>query len=249
MKTAQEWLTELSSGTTQAFPNIQRADMLTGLKERIATPKKISQANTSLCGAASLMYCLAALKDAVYAQYVVELYQTGTGKLGGLTIKPGTDCKKYKPSTAKGIHPADWVALASLRDSENDVFDYAEPSNEAGGITMPGDLLDWFISSGFSKGANYTNLVFTKDEKTIKDLTDKYVQGHSICLFINANLLLHPDKSSAIPDHWIVPTSPATIADGKISVNVFSWGDIQKVELSVATFCKNFYGYISSSAS
>src|SRR5690349_226344 len=96
MKTAQEWITELANGKEQAFPNISRADVVSGLRARIASPVKIDQANTSLCGAASLMYCLASRKPDVYAQYVAELYQTGKGRLGKLKVEPGKDCRAYK---------------------------------------------------------------------------------------------------------------------------------------------------------
>jgi hypothetical protein len=247
-KTALEWISELSNGKDQAFPSVKRADVVDGLKTRLAKPQLIDQANTSLCGCACLMYCLAKLKDAVYAQYVVELYQTGKGKIGSLSVEPSSDCKKYAPSTAKGIHPVDWLALASLRDSENDLFDYQSPSNEVGGITMPGDLVDWFKDAGFSKDANITNLVFTKGEGTIKDAGTRYSNNHSVCLFINANLLNNPSDSSTFPDHWVVMTSPVTTDKGQVKLSVFSWGDIHPIDLKVDVFCKNFYGFISSSS-
>jgi len=248
MKTAQQWLTDLTSGTTQAYPNINRLDMVTGLTVRLATPRKINQANTSLCGAACLMYCLASLKDASYAQYVVDLYHTGKAQLGKLTVKPGDDCKSYKPSATKGIHPVDWVALASLRDSENDFFDYDEPSDEVGGITMPGDLVDWFKDAGFSKDANFTNFAFTKDEGTIRAVGNRFNQQHSVCLFIHSNLLDDPTEGSWTPNHWVVLTSHVIIKNKRVTMSVFSWGQILKIDLKVDNFCKNFYGYISSSA-
>src|SRR5688500_7765792 len=104
MKTAQQWLGDLTSGTAQAFPNIKRSDMASGLTDRLARPSRIDQANTSLCGAACLMYSLASLKDAAYAQYVVELYNTGKSTIGSLKVAPGSDCKAYGPTTGTGIH-------------------------------------------------------------------------------------------------------------------------------------------------
>lgn len=248
MKTAQEWLGDLSTGTSHAYPNIKRSEMVAGLRKRLGSPASIDQANTSLCGAACLMYCLASLKAAAYAQYVVELYHTGKAKLGRLSVEPSSDCKKYKPDPAKGIHPVDWVALASLRDSENDVFDYDEPSDEVGGITMPGDLVDWFKDSGFSKDANFTNFVFTKDEGCIRAAGNRYRHTHSVCLFVNGNLFERPSEGSWIPNHWVVLASPVTIKNKRVSLSAFTWGAISQVDLPVDSFCKNFYGYISSSA-
>jgi hypothetical protein len=246
--TANDWVKSLSKGTKQAFQNIKRNDVVSGLKDRLAAPKRIAQANTSLCGPACFMYCVASLKSDSYAGYVTTLYEVGAGSIGKLLVQPGDDCKEYAPSTSSGIHPVDWVALASLRDSENDAFDYDAPSDEAGGITMPEDLLDWFIQAGFCRGANITNLVFTKSQKEIEDASTRFYQYQSVCLFINANMLQNPSSQSWTPDHWVVLTSPITIKKDNINFEVYSWGSIQKVDTTVNNFCKNFYGYISSSS-
>jgi len=246
--TASEWADFLSKGTSQAFPNVKRSDVVSGLKDRLTEPKKISQKNTSLCGAASLMFCLARLKDEMYAQYISDLYMNGTGWIGKLKVQPGDDCKKYSPSTSSGIHPVDWVALASLRDSENDAFDYDSPSCETGGITMPEDLLDWFKQAGFSKDSNVTNLVFTKGKKEIEDASTKFTHDQSVCLFINSNMLTDPSSRSAIPTHWIVLQSAVTIAGGNITFDYYSWGKIDTLDISFDDFGKNFYGYIASSS-
>ena len=247
MKTAQQWVADLGTGTAQAFPNIKRADVVNGLNDRLAKPSRIDQSNTSLCGAASLMYTLARLKPEVYAQYVTELYTTGETKLGTHSVKPGPDCKRYSATTTSGIHPADWVALASLRDSENDTFVYDSPSAEVGGITMPGDLLDWFKYAGFSKDSNVTNLVWTKDESDLKTASSKFSLSQTVCLFINANLLQHPDSGSAFPDHWVVLESPVSITKGNVDLTVYTWGGTQQVSLPVSKFCTNFYGFIACS--
>ena len=251
MKTAQEWVTELTNGKDQAWPNIKRAEMVSGLKARLAKPSVIDQANTSLCGPASLMYCLATAKDAVYAQYVVELYQTGKATLGKLTVQPGSSCKRYAATAGDRIHPVDWVTLAGLRDSENDSFDYDTPSAEVGGITMPGDLIDWFKDSGFSKDTNKTNLVFNKWHEDLVEAGSKYLQGHSVCLFINANMLNSPKEGSAFPDHWVVLASPVkTVARTACAeFTIFTWGGTRDVSIRVEYLSKNFYGYISSSSS
>lgn len=247
-KSAQDWLHELAVGTDQAFPNIRRSEVVDGLRDRLTAPTLISQKDTSLCGPASLMFCLASAKPALYARYVVELYQTGRSTVGRLTVEPGTDCKAYQATAASGIHPADWVALASLRDSENDMLDYDAPSCEAGGVTMPGDLLDWFKDVGFSKDANVTNLVFSKDEATLRAASGRRDHNHHVCLFINANMLSNPGEDSLTPDHWVVLQSPVTVDAGRAKFSVYTWGGVRSVDHAVGEVCENFYGYISSSA-
>ena len=246
-KTAADWISELKTSTKQAFPNIKRGDVEMGLQERLKDPKKIHQRNTSLCGCASLFYCLATSKPDLYAQYVVELYLNGKSTIGSLTVEPGEDCRKYGATRTSGIDPADWVALASLRDSENDAFDYQSPSNEAGGITMPGDLLDWFKDVGFGKDTNDTNLVFTKGIGTLRDANKKFGLKQNVCLFISAKLLNDPTNDTMTADHWVVLQAPVTETGGKVSTEVYTWGSLRTIDLPASTFCKNFYGYISAS--
>ncbi len=247
-RTAQDWLDELANGREQAYPNISRSEVVSGLRDRLATPTLIDQKNTSLCGPAALMYCLASSKSALYAQYVAELYATGHSTIGRLTVAPGAGCKAYRATAASGIHPVDWVTLASLRDSENDAFDYDAPSCEVGGITMPDDLVDWFKDVGFSKDANVTNLVFTKDEATLTAAGVRRSHSHHVCLFISANMLQSPHESSWTPDHWVVLASPVTVGSGRAKFSVFTWGGVQSVDQPVGDLCENFYGYVSSSA-
>ena len=46
----------------------------------------------------------------------MDLYDKGQAQFGTLKVKPGDACRNYDP---KKIAPVDWVALASLRDSDN----------------------------------------------------------------------------------------------------------------------------------
>jgi outer membrane protein OmpA-like peptidoglycan-associated protein len=255
MSTAQQWVTELATGTAQAFPHIKRTDVLVGLTQRLATPAFIDQEDASLCGPACFMYCLASRKNSAYAQYVVELYQTGKATLGRLTVEPSAACKAYAPGLNNGIdpHPVDWVALAGLRDSENtrptpfDFNPYDETSDQYAGITLPRELKKWFKMSGFTAVADYTNLVLTQDAACINAAGNRYLHRHCVCLFIDINLLEQPNHPiPTVPNHWVVLTSPVAVKQKRVSFRVYSWGGMHKVDLPVEVFEKKFYGYVSA---
>jgi hypothetical protein len=65
------------------------------------------------------MYCIAREKPDDFALYALDLALTGKGRLGGLEVAPGEGCRNSVSLQAKErrIAPADWVTLASLRDS------------------------------------------------------------------------------------------------------------------------------------
>ena len=116
------------------------------LTERINNPHLIDQASASLCGPAALMYTLAHLKPDIYVQYVIDLYNKGQARLGTLEIKPSKDCRNYYPRDDRKvkykdqISECDWIALASLRDSENKILEYDSARDKTSGITFPGQI-------------------------------------------------------------------------------------------------------------
>ena len=234
-----------------AFIHIVRADVASGLTARVDRPSLINQAGSSLCGPSSLLFNLATRDPVTYVKFIIGLYERGDARIGQLEVKPGKDLKGYDP--AGKIAPADWIGLASLRDSENWFYDYQSVDDEFAGITLPSHLEGWFKKIGFSKVINETNLVFGKAEGSIVAADRLYKDNYWVCLFINANLLSAADQGSgsATPDHWVVLQSDVTITAGNIAFDVYTWGDGHRhvpstPPLSVASFSRNYYGYVAA---
>jgi hypothetical protein len=250
--TAQSRIDDFAGGSgSSAFPNIARSAVVDGLRLRVADPKSQNQSAASLCGPAALLYCLLNDSPELYVQYVIDLYTTGSASLGTLKVSPSKDCCRYSPPSNK-IAAVDWIAMASLRDSENSVFDYESADDETAGITMPHSLAAWFRALGYTDVRNETNVLLTKDRSDIDDCNRLQRHGRWICLFINAQMLSASTQTSRsiTPDHWAVLISNADVAHDALSISVYSWGDTQRVPmagtLAVNHFCRNFYGYVSA---
>ncbi|WP_448956159.1 hypothetical protein [Labrys neptuniae] len=250
--TAQSRIDDLASGSgSTAFPNIARSDVVDGLRARIADPTSLNQNAASLCGTAALLFCLLNDNPELYVQYVIDLYTTGSANLGTLTVSPGADCRRYNPPKNK-IAAVDWIAMASLRDSENSAFDYQSADDETAGITMPHSLAKWFGALGYTDVRNVTNVLLTKGRSDIDSCDFLRRHGRWVCLFINAQMLETTTQASGsiTPNHWVVLQSNAGIVDNALSISVYTWGSIRRVPLALAIpvndFCKNFYGYVSA---
>ena len=236
---------------TSAFPAFTRATIVAGLRERVADPTKIDTTSVNLCGPAALFYCLAKDNPDLYVQYVVDLFTKGEANIGKLKVKPGRDCRNARPDTSQ-IAPVDWIALASLRDSENAILDYESIDDTVAGATMPSGLAAWFTACGYSQVRNDTNVFICKGRGAIDTAHQLRLQGRRVCLFICDNMLYrdHDTDLSLHPDHWVVLESPASVVNGTISIRVFSWGRICMVPptgtLDVDHFCRNFYGFVAA---
>jgi hypothetical protein len=231
-----------------AFPGIARADIVTGLRERVANPKKIDTSNVNLCGPAAFFYCLVNDDPEAYVKYVIDLYTTGKGMLGKLEVTPGSDCRHHRPDKSK-IAPVDWVALASLRDSENSFFDFDSDDIGAGGITMPHSMKKWMKACGYDHIRDTTSVWVLSSASDFDAINHLYFQGRWVFLFINANMLSAKTETdwSVTPDHWVVLTSAVPVTGGQTSFSVFSWGREYQIKLAdTSALRRNWYGYIAT---
>lgn len=240
--------------TPQAFPRVDRLAVARGLMARIDFPGLIHQQVTSLCGPASLLFDLAIHDPVAYAQFGIDLYELGIAHIRKLEIKPGSDLKNYAIPPESNVDAADWVTMASIRDSENWFFDYDEVDDEVGGITLPHELANWFESVGYTDIRNETNLFFRKDESNARDANRLLANGYRVCLFISANMLqaAKQNNGSVTPDHWVVEMAPIQMLPGGVKTEVFSWGRGRRQVpelgglLLTDSFFKNYYGYVAA---
>lgn len=259
---AQAKVAAFASGSgAAAFKKISRAAVAHGLTARLADPNGINQAGSSLCGPSVLIRRIAATDPVAYVTFVIDLYQTGQGHIGDLKAKAGDDLRDYDPGGR--IDPADWIPIASLRDSNNWFFDYQDVNDAVAGITMPSALESWFRKVGYHDIINETNVLFNKDEACLRRASELWAKDYWVCLFINAQMIEpedeqkneHPSHShSTTPDHWVALTSAVDITPDKKSVKftVYSWGEghhpvpaTASDTLSLKEILNNFYGFVA----
>lgn len=260
------------------FRKLSKPLLVSNLRERCEEPWRIYQNKTSLCGPAAFLFVIAKKDPEIYVKYIIDLYQTGSASINELKVVAGQGCRDYNPVVKneggqfRAISPADWVGLASLRDSENSLFNYDHHSDEFAGITLPGNLASWFRRAGYNSIENRTNVVFDKGLSNLLEANRKYVAGHEVCLFVGAKILLGMPKGKAPADHWVVMTSQIqvntdadlecypperlenlgdSIYDMKIYFKVYTWGEgsrsvnLANRSLTVSQFLDYYYGYVA----
>src|SRR5207249_1998879 len=124
----------------------------------------ISSAASNLCGAASVTFELAKADPVAYTQAAIGLYDSGEGTIRSLKIKPSATLRQG--TLPSGNNAADWLVLASLRDSENWVFTYKGTGgwwDDLKAMQLPHTVAEWMRKFGYSDIHNETNLGFCKD--------------------------------------------------------------------------------------
>jgi hypothetical protein len=248
------------------FPNLERDEVGVGMLMRICNPSILDQDKGSLCGPAAMLFGVLSDAPIAYARYAIDLFEKGKAKLYKLEIEPSKDCRNFRPPSS--MAHVDWLTMASLRDSENWFLDFDSVSfkGDVAGITTPQELVRWFRRAGFSDIRNgvtdgvlpeqrILDLLIEKGPRTIKDANKLFGQGYRVCLFINAGMLKEAEQAEAgtiFDRHWVVQRSPIDLSNGKVRLQVFTYGQGNwqipngSTDLPHSHFFVNFFGYVAA---
>jgi len=202
------------TSSTSAFPQFTKQVILDGITDRITKPSDIDQAYTSLCGPSAFYYTLTRNRPDLFVRAAIDLYVTGKAKLGNLSINPSQSMKSYSLPSNAAMNPVDWIILASLRDSQNSIFNYDEISDEIGGITYPGDIISWYDKVGF-KTTNNASVTGTAGIENLLRAHETRRNHQSVSLLIDAKIIqassYRKGQMAMFPNHWVVLSSDVFI--------------------------------------
>lgn len=235
-----------------------RTSLVQDVISRKSTPSLISQPGP-LCGIAAPCYIWAKHKKDEYAESVLELHAKGWVKVNDYKISPDNHLFSLKTSKIpSGKSSADWVLLASIRDSESWFIDYGDSDNEGvAGITTSGTvekILKKMCNFSIVEDETLLGLlnkvpVIRWTQNGVKERIEKidkyYNDNKEILLMIDSDLI--DDDYSIDPDyHWVVYTGNLVQTDDKAKFSVYSWGRLNRyiVNDSYARIRRNWYQYI-----
>jgi hypothetical protein len=238
------------------FPHLNRDRVGIDLLLRVGNPEIMNQDKAGLCGPFAFVYGLASDSPQTYVRFAAELYEKGVSRIGDLWIKPSDGCRNC--SLPDSMSPADWLTVASLRDSTNVWFDVDHDvdsfwNNQAASATV-GDIEKWFEQSGYTDVKSEDNLVEGLDPSDIDDLNRYYSEGRRVILAINDAMLYAARQSETTykGNHIVGLISLIARTPQGVRLTVFSWGRKVAIPqggpLSEKDFLGNLYGYVAGKA-
>jgi hypothetical protein len=227
-----------------AWPSLPRAQVAARLVELVRDPTPLNQAGLNACGSAAAMYLFAKRRPERFARFAMELYDAGVASFGSIAVSG--DGLKHKdpakmawaPGTAP--HPLDWMMLSAVLRSAGDLLHFGgEPSDEASGITLPGELETWLRDGvGYASVTNEANKFLTRDLDHLRRLAP----GPDLDVVLLVNVDVVPLRSTAtalleaigrgardavtrrFPNHWPVLQAPVTDDGTRIAATTWTWG-------------------------
>ncbi len=227
------------------WPNISKSSMASDVAATVADPNEVNQDGENLCGPAAIVYELAKRSPVRYVDLARALYESGGYRLGDFAVvKPQSNLYGY--AVPGWISAADWVVLASLRDSQNGWFDY-DPGDSFEGITTSGDMKKWSRDLLQFNTVEWKSSYSTGEIDAIKKARDWFNAGGVAFLMVNSRMVNSPDPmSDLIPDHWIAYEGGLTIANGRVKYNAYTWGNVVQVDVSQSDFEHWMWGVVTA---
>jgi hypothetical protein len=237
------------------WPGLDRDEVGVGLLMRLAYPSLLRQGQASLCGPAAFIFNLVQDRPSEYAGFAIRLYNTGTARMGSLTITPRDAVRQYAPTWQ--IDPADWVTMAGLRDSEDWWFSYDTADRTFSGATTQLEMAWWFNRAGYSDIRQEANLTrHQRDTDNMDEASRLFSEGYRVCLLIDGQMIQVAEQgtsgSALFKDrHWVVLRSKIDRSGDTVNMLIFTWGEKNRKvpesgALPLSDFLENYYGYVAA---
>ena len=211
---------------------------------RIADYKYIQQENHELCGPVTFMQGVARRDPVEYVDFVIGLATLRRGTIGNqvvIKVRAGS-ALLHKHSHANSIKAADYIALASLRDSAN-LFPYRSRFTDRAkeGMTTPGEIVVWMRDAGFQNVEDHTQggwllagmlmkahrqaFAQQKMQQNVQTMQNRLTAGYTVIMCAAANLA-HMALGQATREsgaHAMLVKGVAFRPDG-VTFSIVSWG-------------------------
>jgi len=237
------------------WPAIDRDELGVSLLMRLAYPSLLRQGDANLCGPAAFLFGLLQDNPGVYARFAIDLYEKGTAHIRGLSISPHASVRHNVPPSWK-VASADWLTMASLRDSENWFCSFDSVDGTVSGATTQMELAHWLDQARYSHVKEDANLTrHQRDTDNMDEASRLYAAGYRVFLLIDAQMLettTQSESGSAVlkDRHWITLRSKIDRSSGNVKMTIFTWGEgnrqvPQSGGLPLSDFLENYYGYVA----
>lgn len=237
------------------WPYIQKAALLADIQATVLNPFLVNQSSTPLCGPTAIVFELVSKQPARYVSICQSLYETGQFQSRTKVVRPADRLRESK--IHQGISVADWMLIATLRDTENLLFPVDANSsglaNNIAGITTPWEMKSWIYEIlGYDQVDFESTFVYGEFDAMRKAHAARR-QGGVAFLLIDASMLQGSAPAIAYPNHWVSYLGNLQIDDGvwyqhdsgHIRFDCYSWGSKRSVDLGEGPFEDYMWGVVT----
>jgi hypothetical protein len=239
-----------ASSVQGAWSQIDKAGLIADMRATIADPvSEVYQGSSAFCGPTAIVFELVSRMPRRYVRLCRSLYETGSFEARTATVTASEGLRDAP--VGQGMSVADWMLVATMRESENAVFG-VDPNAGATlggvqGLTTPWEMQGWTSEIlGKQNTAISTTYVWGEID-AIRYAEQVYAAGGVAFLLIHDVLLDKSDDSTVPPwpTHWVAYRGGLTESEGGVGFWVYSWGSVEPVSKTANRFESCLFGIVT----
>jgi hypothetical protein len=226
------------------WKHIQKQALIDDVVKTTTSPLNVNQAGTPLCGPAAIVYELASKFPRNYVELCQELFENGKFQARTMEVVPSN--LLVNSPVKNGVSISDWMLMATLRDTENEIFHVEACSNVfVMGFTTPAEMKGWtFELLGYTH-ADYAPLYFFGEFDALRKAKRVIQSGGVAFLMINSVLLTGGELKVSHPDHWVSIDAIGPISStDNVKLTCYSWGKSIPLDVPIDHFEKHTWGIV-----
>jgi hypothetical protein len=259
MQQAQQAIASFEQSTAPGvWPNLNKQTIVTEMRSRLSDPFQINQGGQPFCGPASIAFELVRKHPLRYIQICRSLFETGGFDSQSRHITASSILRQSQGRLRMG--QADWMVLATLRESENFIFpvDPSAPDiiRNISGMTKSWEMKGWVREVLGYRNVKYTHTYIYGEFEALQEVAQIIAAGGVAFALITAEGLLSNRKPFLpYPNHWITLLGNISLQKGQpwqhdsghVSLDVYSWARKMHVDLDEGPFEDYFWGVVTGS--
>ncbi|ASC73832.1 uncharacterized protein XM38_048060 [Halomicronema hongdechloris C2206] len=238
------------------WPHLDKAEIIAEMRSHLRNPFTVNQGQQPFCGPASILFELIRKLPQRYVTLTRALFETGGFQGHSRQIQTSEALRQASQGNLR-MGPADWMILATLRESENLIFP-VEPNapeivRNLAGMTKSWEMKGWVREILGYRHVDYRHTYVLRDLSALRHSQEVLNRGGVAFGLITASTLL-TDKPAkiAVPEHWIAIVGNVSIQKGSfgrhdsghVSFDCFTWAKRMTVDADEGPFEDAFWGVV-----
>jgi hypothetical protein len=231
---------------------LDKATIISELRSRIADPFQINQGGQPFCGPASVLFELVRKQPSRYVQICQNLFESGGFQGTKLWIRADEELRGNVDRTLR-MSQADWMVLATLRESENLLFP-VEPNapdliRNLAGMTKSWEIKGWIQELlGYSKTTHHQAYLFNDLDAMNQSIAAIQAGGVAMLLITAEGLLKDNLSPIPFPSHWVTLLGNFGVNGDRVNFDIYTWAQKVTVQTDVNSFKKYFWVSVTGMA-
>lgn len=259
MQQVQQALTDFEqSKLAGVWSSLNKQQLVAEMRLRINDPFQVNQGGQPFCGPASILFELIRKQPLRYVQICRSLFETGNFQAQTRQITASQRLRQSQGRLRMGM--ADWMVLATLRESENLIFpvepDAPDVIRNLAGMTKSWEMKGWVREVLGYRKVKYTHTYIYGEFDAMTETAEIIAKGGVAFALVTAEgLLTNKPPLLPYPSHWITLLGNICIQKGRpwhhdsghISFDVYTWAKKMHVDVDEGPFEDYFWGIVTGS--